>query len=486
MELKPVIIIAIAVVCSIFVVAPAFAYNHNIPVEPSIEVDILKQENNDDTITWQLTVDGTGFEKSTNIRIWLQKINPLDNPTYVVLTDATIDADGKFSVQRNQNGLLESGDYVIRIKGALKEHNFPMYLEFEKFPEDFFNLKPIPYTIKNGEHLDLTGKITHMTNLKTISASLFFDGDDLGAIEGAVLEDGTFRFLDNWNEIGGIFGTFPFKYPVPQAGETIDLFLEYSYIQRLYQNAIIVGKDTAPSSEKSEPEHKEQEKLDEIEKITNENDHSPDQREWITSGPFHIDRSEYAIGEKIFLSVSGLDIREKGEIVIMRPSSPTQYSEYLTIPFDGAQKSTSNHYIEPQISADRGIYSIDDLIGEWTVVFRETNYQNLKFEITEKIIPGTNTEPVLKERVIASFVDKSKDPQSYIDRYNSEPSYKKWFHDNYPEYDSIQQAVGLELTAKIPEWIKNVFLWYGQDQISENELLDAIKYLIDEGILVVN
>jgi len=41
-------------------------------------------------------------------------------------------------------------------------------------------------------------------------------------------------------------------------------------------------------------------------------------------------------------------------------------------------------------------------------------------------------------------VDKTKDPQSYVDRYNSEASYKKWFDENYPEYTSIYQAVGLE------------------------------------------
>ena len=43
----------------------------------------------------------------------------------------------------------------------------------------------------------------------------------------------------------------------------------------------------------------------------------------------------------------------------------------------------------------------------------------------------------------APFVDESKDPQSYVDRYNNEASYKKWFDDNYPEYDSIEHAVGL-------------------------------------------
>ena len=90
-----------------------------------------------------------------------------------------------------------------------------------------------------------------------------------------------------------------------------------------------------------------------------------------------------------------------------------------------------------------------------------------------------------KELGIASFVDESKDPQHYIDRYNKEPSYREWFHENYPQYDSIEQAVGLELTEKIPDWVKNIFGWYAADQVSEDELLNAIKYLIKEGILIV-
>ena len=55
------------------------------------------------------------------------------------------------------------------------------------------------------------------------------------------------------------------------------------------------------------------------------------------------------------------------------------------------------------------------------------------------------TEPELKELEIpAPFVDETKEPQSYVDRYNNEASYKKWFDDNYPEYSSIYEAVGLE------------------------------------------
>ena len=66
----------------------------------------------------------------------------------------------------------------------------------------------------------------------------------------------------------------------------------------------------------------------------------------------------------------------------------------------------------------------------------------------KETIPEPPAEP--KELGIASFVDETKDPQSYVDRYNNEATYKKWFDDNFAEYDSIYQAVGLEEPLQIP------------------------------------
>ncbi|MDH3780898.1 MAG: Ig domain-containing protein, partial [Nitrosopumilus sp.] len=62
----------------------------------------------------------------------------------------------------------------------------------------------------------------------------------------------------------------------------------------------------------------------------------------------------------------------------------------------------------------------------------------------------TTTPAEPKDLGIASFVDKTKDPQSYVDRYNNEATYKEWFDDNFTEYDSIYQAVGLEEPLLIP------------------------------------
>jgi len=137
-----------------------------------------------------------------------------------------------------------------------------------------------------------------------------------------------------------------------------------------------------------------EEKLDEIEKIADENQYEPLPREWQTSGPFQIDRSEYALGEKIFIRIGGLDFQEKGQVAVMRPLNDTHYSVYLTVPFDGAKKGGFNYYLEPQLSKTRGLCSVDDVLGKWVLVFRGTDYPNLNFEITDRIVPGTDWDPV--------------------------------------------------------------------------------------------
>lgn len=36
---------------------------------------------------------------------------------------------------------------------------------------------------------------------------------------------------------------------------------------------------------------------------------------------------------------------------------------------------------------------------------------------------------------------------------------------------------------KIPSWVRNIFIWYGQDKVSEDELLNAIKFLVEQQII---
>ncbi len=57
--------------------------------------------------------------------------------------------------------------------------------------------------------------------------------------------------------------------------------------------------------------------------------------------------------------------------------------------------------------------------------------------------------PDSKPRV-PDFVNPAKGAQYYIDRYNNEPEYKKWFHESYPEY-SITQAIELAIPDAFSE-----------------------------------
>ncbi len=51
-------------------------------------------------------------------------------------------------------------------------------------------------------------------------------------------------------------------------------------------------------------------------------------------------------------------------------------------------------------------------------------------------------DEIITNSGIADFVDSSKDPQHYVDRYYNEKSYKSWFDKNYPQL-TIEQAVGI-------------------------------------------
>ena len=48
---------------------------------------------------------------------------------------------------------------------------------------------------------------------------------------------------------------------------------------------------------------------------------------------------------------------------------------------------------------------------------------------------------------------------------------------NEPEYINAK---------KIPDWVKNIFVLYSYDEITENELINAITFLIDQGIIKIS
>jgi len=118
-----------------------------------------------------------------------------------------------------------------------------------------------------------------------------------------------------------------------------------------------------------------------------------DFKDWNRSGPFAINKAEYIIGEHVFIAVDGLRPSDVGNIVFVMPNGTTKY---ITIPFNGMEKSGFNQYFKPSISKGRGICSVNDLAGEWKILFTQTEYVPLKFTILNETMP---TEIGVFERV---------------------------------------------------------------------------------------
>ena len=111
-----------------------------------------------------------------------------------------------------------------------------------------------------------------------------------------------------------------------------------------------------------------------------------------------------------------------------------------------------------------------------------TFVSGIQFLMTEKIIDIPDLPESESKKPRLSFVDPEKDPQSYVDRYNNEASYKEWFDKNYPDY-TIEEAVGIQ--ESIPGWIKNNAEWWSQGLITEDDFVNGIEFLVKNGIIRV-
>jgi hypothetical protein len=123
--------------------------------------------------------------------------------------------------------------------------------------------------------------------------------------------------------------------------------------------------------------------------------------QWKTSGPFSIQKDEYYLGEKIFLQVNNIPTDVRGEIIFFRPTTDESYEnveeisskitskkvKYLGIKFDGENKQNFNRYFEPKLDSTKGTCSVDELVGEWIIVFSGTQYENINFVVIADKMP---------------------------------------------------------------------------------------------------
>jgi len=126
---------------------------------------------------------------------------------------------------------------------------------------------------------------------------------------------------------------------------------------------------------------------DRIKNEQSENPYYPEEREWISSGPFKIDRSQYILGEKIFVNMDNIDLGDKGKMTFTRIINDTHSYDYKTIRFDGS-KPQQNYYLGFSLNEYRGLCNKEMLIGNWELRFEGVDFESIKFKVLNEIIPG--------------------------------------------------------------------------------------------------
>ena len=156
----------------------------------------------------------------------------------------------------------------------------------------------------------------------------------------------------------------------------------------------------------------------------------------------NVDKSSYTKGDKISVSFELCDIVSDEYII-------TQILDPFNAPLNVDQFLPESDDFDKQYSTAGGVWKVDGKYTAKSTYLGATTESTFNFVVPEEVSDPVDDTPVAQTSVdssetIASFVDETKDPQYYVDRYNNEVSYKEWFEKNYPQYDSIYDAVGLD------------------------------------------
>ena len=97
-----------------------------------------------------------------------------------------------------------------------------------------------------------------------------------------------------------------------------------------------------------------------------------------------ITKDKYLLGENVFVVLKDIRTTDKGEVLFITPGGTI--FEKLT--FDGEVKTTYKKYFRPQLLRALDLCEKDNLVGEWTVMFRGVEQSVLHFEIVDAILPN--------------------------------------------------------------------------------------------------
>jgi len=106
--------------------------------------------------------------------------------------------------------------------------------------------------------------------------------------------------------------------------------------------------------------------------------------------------------------------------------------------------------------------------------------------ITERgTATGSTYFTIIKPSEPQPSIEKIEEEISQTLQDNNSTSITETENEQEEILDASELISNGEVEPKVPEWVKNIALWYGQGTISEDEFIDAIRFLIKEGVVIV-
>jgi len=101
-------------------------------------------------------------------------------------------------------------------------------------------------------------------------------------------------------------------------------------------------------------------------------------------GPLQINKGKYLLGENIYIILKDVGPNDKGAIEFYTPGGVL----YDTMGFNGMEKDFFKKYFKPQLLKSKSLCEKEDLVGEWTVMFKGYDMAKLHFEMLVDVLPG--------------------------------------------------------------------------------------------------
>ncbi|HJW20512.1 MAG TPA: hypothetical protein VJ571_08165 [Candidatus Nitrosotalea sp.] len=167
------------------------------------------------------------------------------------------------------------------------------------------------------------------------------------------------------------------------------------------------------------------------------------------------DQSVYHYNSKIIISGHVTD-SHSGQQVGMQITSPSgNVASANNIDLDNNGDYTTSINIIGNIWAENGQYKIMVQEGD-----DQTKSDSIFFQLIEA--------PTMLSQVGNSSTPQASNSNTACSNCNQ---------------TSSAPPASTTVTSKIPSWVKGIFNYYGQGQVSDDELLGAIKFLVNQGII---